>query len=298
MGEPRLLKPHVTNLPGGLRLRRLLPAAACRSVGPFFFDHFGPVELPAELDSDIGPHPHIGLATVTYLFEGEAAARDSLGTEPPPGAINWMSAGGGIVHSERTPGSPCAARRGARMACSSGSLCRPTTRPRPRVSSTPGQTACPSCKPRLACLCACWSARLSASPAPCALAARPLYLDPRLDPAPLGPATLAPELCFTRYRGFVNSTASPCPRSGDGRAAAGQGAVLEAATRGARLAVIGGAPLQQTGAAVVELRVQPACTARSCRAALGPGLGAWGFEPILGEEAERIAGPAWKARTA
>ena len=100
------LKPHETALPGGLVVRRLLPAAAARAVGPFvFFDHFGPVELPPALDSDVGGHPHIGLATVTYLFEGVLEHRDSLGSVQriEPGAINWMHAGSGIVHSERTP---------------------------------------------------------------------------------------------------------------------------------------------------------------------------------------------------
>jgi len=101
-----LLKPRTHDLAGGFQVRRVLPAAAQRAVGPFvFFDHFGPVTLPAEMDSDVGPHPHIGLATVTYLFEGRMAHRDSLGTvrEISPGAINWMTAGRGIVHSERTP---------------------------------------------------------------------------------------------------------------------------------------------------------------------------------------------------
>ncbi|MEK8034608.1 pirin family protein [Ideonella sp. DXS29W] len=98
--------PRVTDLAGGLQVRRALPVAARRSVGPFvFFDHFGPVTLAAEADTDVGPHPHIGLATVTYLFEGGFMHRDSLGTvqEIQPGAVNWMTAGHGIVHSERTP---------------------------------------------------------------------------------------------------------------------------------------------------------------------------------------------------
>lgn len=98
--------PRVTDLAGGLQVRRALPVAARRSVGPFvFFDHFGPVSLAAEADTDVGPHPHIGLATVTYLFEGGFLHRDSLGNvqEITPGAVNWMTAGRGIVHSERTP---------------------------------------------------------------------------------------------------------------------------------------------------------------------------------------------------
>ena len=100
------LTPHIKDLADGFQVRRLLPAAAQRSVGPFvFFDHFGPVTLAAEADTDVGPHPHIGLATVTYLFEGAFLHRDSLGTvqEIHPGAVNWMTAGRGIVHSERTP---------------------------------------------------------------------------------------------------------------------------------------------------------------------------------------------------
>jgi len=97
---------HEKDLGGGFTVRRLLPAARQRSVGPFiFFDHFGPVtELPGA-NHDVRPHPHIGLATVTYLFEGAMMHRDSLGTEQliEPGAINWMTSGRGIVHSERRP---------------------------------------------------------------------------------------------------------------------------------------------------------------------------------------------------
>ncbi len=91
---------------GGFRVRRVLPSLARQSVGPFlFFDHFGPFEVAAESDIDVRPHPHIGLATVTYLFEGAMMHRDSLGNAQriEPGAINWMSAGRGIVHSERRP---------------------------------------------------------------------------------------------------------------------------------------------------------------------------------------------------
>ncbi|MBR7791760.1 pirin family protein [Undibacterium sp. FT147W] len=96
---------RVTHLVDEFPVRRLLPAAARRSVGPFiFFDHFGPTTLAAETNSDLGVHPHIGIATVTYLFEGSLLHRDSLGTVQTitPGAINWMTAGRGIVHSERT----------------------------------------------------------------------------------------------------------------------------------------------------------------------------------------------------
>jgi hypothetical protein len=94
------------DLGGGFTVRRLLPSANRRSVGPFiFFDHFGPVTAQPGINHDVRPHPHIGLATVSYLFEGAMMHRDSLGTEQriEPGAINWMSSGRGIVHSERRP---------------------------------------------------------------------------------------------------------------------------------------------------------------------------------------------------
>lgn len=92
---------------GEFSVRRVLPAARQRMVGPFvFFDHMGPAEFPPGKGIDVRPHPHIGIATITYLFEGEILHRDSLGVVQPihPGAINLMTAGRGIVHSER-PGS-------------------------------------------------------------------------------------------------------------------------------------------------------------------------------------------------
>ncbi len=91
---------------GDFEVGRVLPAAAQRMVGPFaFFDHMGPVQLPAGLSrsADVRPHPHIGLSTVTYLFSGEIVHRDSVGSTLPiqPGEVNWMIAGRGITHSER-----------------------------------------------------------------------------------------------------------------------------------------------------------------------------------------------------
>lgn len=91
---------------GGFSVRRLLPYASHRMVGPFiFFDHMGPAAFAPGEGLDVRPHPHIHLATVTYLFEGKILHRDSLGSKQliEPGAINWMTAGHGIVHSERTP---------------------------------------------------------------------------------------------------------------------------------------------------------------------------------------------------
>ncbi|MCU0868419.1 MAG: pirin family protein [Burkholderiales bacterium] len=100
-----LLAPHVRDL-GGFSVRRLLPAAERRAIGPFvFFDHMGPAHFAPGAGLDVRPHPHIGLATVTYLYEGAFMHRDSLGSVQriEPGAVNWMTAGRGIVHSERSP---------------------------------------------------------------------------------------------------------------------------------------------------------------------------------------------------
>src|SRR5437899_3495885 len=91
---------------GSFEVGRVLPSAERPRVGPFiFFDHIGPVDLAKGLprEADVRPHPHIGLSTVTYLFAGEIMHRDSTGIEQAirPGEINWMTAGGGITHSER-----------------------------------------------------------------------------------------------------------------------------------------------------------------------------------------------------
>ncbi len=100
----QLLKPHTQSL-GAFNVHRLLPAYPQKMIGPFiFFDHIGPAELVQGIGMNVRPHPHIGLATVTYLFEGAGLHRDSLGSiqRIVPGDVNWMTAGRGIVHSERT----------------------------------------------------------------------------------------------------------------------------------------------------------------------------------------------------
>ena len=91
---------------GGFSVARVLPAPERRALGPFvFFDEMGPADFPPGAGIDVRPHPHIGLATITWLFAGALGHRDSLGTviDIHPGAVNWMTAGRGIVHSERTP---------------------------------------------------------------------------------------------------------------------------------------------------------------------------------------------------
>lgn len=101
----QIITPRTRDL-GGFSVRRVLPYVKRRMVGPFiFFDHLGPAEFGPGEGIDVRAHPHIGLATVTYLFEGGLHHKDDLGTDLviEPGAVNWMTAGSGIVHSERTP---------------------------------------------------------------------------------------------------------------------------------------------------------------------------------------------------
>jgi redox-sensitive bicupin YhaK (pirin superfamily) len=101
----RAIVPPLRDLADGFEVRRALPSAEQRMVGPFiFFDQFGPATFQAERGLDVRPHPHIGLSTLTYLMEGEITHRDSAGHVETirPGEVNWMTAGRGIVHSERT----------------------------------------------------------------------------------------------------------------------------------------------------------------------------------------------------
>jgi redox-sensitive bicupin YhaK (pirin superfamily) len=105
-GMEMVIVPRTRDLADGFIVRRALPAAGRQMVGPFiFFDQMGPAVLGEGQGLDVRPHPHIGLATVTYLFEGTILHRDSIGSVQriEPGAVNWMTAGKGIVHSERSP---------------------------------------------------------------------------------------------------------------------------------------------------------------------------------------------------
>ena len=106
---PTLIEGKLHDLGDGFTVRRLLPQLQARHVGPLvFFDHMGPAHFAAGKGIDVRPHPHIGLATVTWLFDGAIRHRDSLGSlaDIRPGEVNWMTAGRGIVHSERTPPQP------------------------------------------------------------------------------------------------------------------------------------------------------------------------------------------------
>lgn len=126
---------------GNSQVRRLLPAAKKQAVGPFlFFDHFGPEQREPFSDSDVRPHPHIGLSTVTYLFEGRMVHRDSIGSVQAiePGAINWMTAGRGVAHSERTPGELKLERRRAHGLQLWAGLPRTREEDAPSFAHTPG----------------------------------------------------------------------------------------------------------------------------------------------------------------
>ncbi len=102
---PTVIIPRVRDI-GAFEVRRALPSIERQMIGPFiFFDQFGPITMKAGEGQDVRPHPHIGLSTVTWLFDGMMFHRDSLGSQQAiqPGELNWMTAGKGIVHSERTP---------------------------------------------------------------------------------------------------------------------------------------------------------------------------------------------------
>lgn len=149
-GHPALetvIVPRTRDLGDGFEVRRALPSAQCRMVGPFvFFDQMGPVVMRAGKGLDVRPHPHIGLATVTYLLDGEILHRDSLGTVQPilPGEVNWMTAGRGIVHSERVP----PAGRGS-SASRPGWHCPGTMKKPHRPSRITAPTSCRSSRGRV-----------------------------------------------------------------------------------------------------------------------------------------------------
>lgn len=108
-----IITPRVHDLGGGFNVRRAVPSLQARSVGPFVFvDHMGPAVFEPGVGIDVRPHPHIGLATVTFLWAGAIHHKDTLGSEQviTPGDVNWMTAGRGTAHSERTPGDVRAGR--------------------------------------------------------------------------------------------------------------------------------------------------------------------------------------------
>jgi len=244
MGIDTVLKGHEKDLGGGFLVRRVLPAAQRQAVGPFlFFDHFGPAtELPAQ-DHDVRPHPHIGLATVTYLFEGAILHRDSLGSvqEITPGAVNWMTAGRGIVHSERRP------RRLAQQAYVNHGLQLWAALPaaheeaEPSFSHTPAEALAPFAAGGAQVRVLIGEAFGRASPVP--TFSPTLYLDVQL---PAGAALDLPALAEERAVYPVDADlqvdGSPLPARHMGVLPAGA-TVRLAAAQPVRLVVVGGAPL-------------------------------------------------------
>ena len=244
MAIARQLAGHEKDLGGGFLVRRLLPAAQQRSVGPFiFFDHFGPAQELPGVNHDVRPHPHIGLATVTYLFEGAMMHRDSLGTEQliEPGAINWMTSGRGIVHSERRPGhlrDVAYVNHGLQLWTA---LPLEHEEAQPSFSHTPAD-AIPECSAGDARVRVLVGEAFGArSPVPAL--SRTLYLDVSL---PAGgrmelPA-LAVEQALYVVEGGMEADGEPVPAQ---RMAvlAGAGPFALFAPRGARLVVVGGDPL-------------------------------------------------------
>jgi len=243
-----LLAGHEKDLGGGFVVRRLLPAARCRSVGPFvFFDHFGPVNEVPGANHDVRPHPHIGLATVTYLFEGAMMHRDSLGTEQliEPGAINWMTAGRGIVHSERRPPhlrEVAFTNHGLQLWVA---LPQALQEAPPAFAHTPAKDI-----PEVSLGEGAQAARVRllvgeafGARSPVVPASPTTYLDVAL---PAGCAwrlpALAPELAVYPVRGEVRVDGDLLPAGCMAVLGAGEGALLEALTP-VRLVVVGGAPL-------------------------------------------------------
>lgn len=283
---------RVNALTTGLQVRRVLPAAARRAVGPFvFFDHFGPVTLAPESDSDVGAHPHIGLATVSYLFEGSLLHRDSLGTVQiiQPGAINWMTAGRGIVHSERVSD----AERGRTRRLHGLQLW---------VALPP---ALEECEPAFQHVAAADLPVLALDPglelrvlvgealglrSPVRAASPTLYLDLRLPAARewllplLAPETAiySPEHPFWIDDEAVAAGEMVMPP-------AGSACMLRAGPQGARLVVIGGAPLEQP----VRMWWNFVATDRARIAAAAQRWAGDGFAPIPGETG-RVAAPPWR----
>jgi hypothetical protein len=282
----------MTDLAPGLRVRRVLPALERRAVGPFvFFDEFGPATLAPDVDSDVGGHPHLGLATVTYLFDGRQVHRDSLGSAQliEPGAVNWMTAGRGIVHSERTH----AADRGhARIAHGlqlwvalppALEQCEPAFQHVP-AADIPAIDAAPGVQVRVL------VGRAWDRASPVRTASETLYLDVTLAAhARLDLPALAPELAvYGIGRGFMLDGV-PMAASEMAVLAGGQGAELGAGPDGARLVVIGGAPLEQP----VRMWWNFVSTQRDRIALAASDWAQHRFAPIPGET-DRVEAPPWR----
>lgn len=289
---PTRLRGRITDLASGLRVRRMLPAMAQRSVGPFvFFDEFGPASLGPEVDSDVGGHPHIGLATVTYLFAGRQVHRDSIGTVQTiePGAVNWMTAGRGIVHSERSHaddrGRPRTAHGLQLWVALPPALedCAPAFQHVP-AADIPEVAVAPGVAARVL------VGHAWAHTSPVRTASETLYLDITLAAnasVQLPPA--APEMAVYGIGHDHVLDGQAVPAAEMVVLPPGQGADLRAGAAGARLVVIGGAPLAQP--VRMWWNFVSTQTARIARAADDWAHGR--FPPIPGET-DRIPAPPWR----
>ncbi|WP_088278345.1 pirin family protein [Ideonella sp. A 288] len=292
MHATQRLTGKLSDLAGGLQVRRVLPDARRRAVGPFvFFDHIGPVTLPPEVDSDVGPHPHIGLATVTYLFEGGFLHRDSLGTVQTiaPGAINWMTAGRGVVHSERVPDD----QRGQARRLHGLQLW--VALPPAQETAEPSfQHVAASALPTVA-LPGGGQVRVLVGEAfgvrsPVRSASPTLYLDVRL-PADADwtlPALAAEMAIYAPEHGLVVD-GEALPAREMAVLADGRGARLRAGPTGAHVVVVGGAALEQP----VRMWWNFVSTDRERIADAARRWQDGGFDAIPGETS-RVAAPPWK----
>ena len=290
--SPTRLRGRITDLAPGLRVRRMLPALAQRSVGPFvFFDEFGPARLGPEIDSDVGGHPHIGLATVTYLFVGRQVHRDSIGTVQTiePGAVNWMTAGRGIVHSERTHADDRGHARDAHGLQLWVALppaledCAPAFQHVP-AADIPELAVAPGVTARVL------VGQAWAHASPVRTATETLYLDITLAAhASVQLPPIAPEMAVYGIDHGHVLDGEALPASEMVVLPARRAAAISAGAAGARLVVIGGEPLVQP--VRMWWNFVSTQTARIARAAEDWAQGR--FPPIPGET-DRIAAPPWR----
>ena len=237
-------KAHEKDLGGGFKVRRLLPAAAKQTVGPFiFFDHFGPIDAPPDANHDVRPHPHIGLATVTYLYEGAMEHRDSVGSVQriEPGAINWMTSGSGIVHSERTPADLVGKPRRSHGLQLWAALPREHEEVAPSFAHTPA-SAIPAIDVEGAHVRVLIGTAFGKT-SPVATFSETLYLDIRLDAGrELVLADLPPEAALYAVSGTIALDGEAIAAGSMAYVENGSGATISSLD-GAQFVVIGGAPL-------------------------------------------------------
>ncbi|MEX8494247.1 pirin family protein [Sphaerotilus sp.] len=292
MTELLRLSGRQSEVAAGLRVRRILPDLARRAVGPFvFFDHFGPVTLAPEVDSDVGGHPHTGLATVTYLFAGRQIHRDSLGTVQAiePGAVNWMTAGRGIVHSERAHDDDRGHARPAHGLQLWVALPPELEETDPAFQHVPAKdipvVELPEGGQAQVLVGQAWGVS-----SPVRAASPTLYLDVTLPPqAVLNLPALAPEMALYGPTTGLVVDGEPVGAGEMAVLPTGQGAAVQAGPAGARFVVIGGAPLAQP----VRMWWNFVSTDRQRIADAARRWAEGGFAPIPGDTG-RIAAPPWR----